>query len=66
MTDETDRTVDEIAAAWDAAEPAEVAGRVRLGLRLKAGLHELRCTECRVTWSSWLRRLAGIRSGYSP
>lgn len=34
--------------------------------RLRAARHELRCRECRVTWGSWLGRLLGMRSAYSP
>jgi len=32
---------------------------------LKAALHELSCKECRVTWWSWLLRLAHA-GGMSP
>lgn len=39
--------------------------RVRIGLRLRAAKHELRCLECRVTWRSWLQRLIGDSRGYS-
>jgi len=35
-------------------------------MSLKAAKHELRCRECRVTWTSWLQRLFGIKAGYSP
>lgn len=34
--------------------------------RLKAALHELRCWECRVTWTSWTQRLIGIKRGHTP
>lgn len=33
---------------------------------LRAALHELRCWECRVTWTSWAQRLIGINRGYTP
>lgn len=33
---------------------------------LKAAAHELRCWECRVTWTSWAQRLVGLKRGYSP
>lgn len=34
--------------------------------RLRAALHELRCPECRVTWPSWLQRLAWLPGGMTP
>ena len=37
-----------------------------LGCRLRAARHELRCWECRVTWTSWAQRLAGMKRGYTP
>lgn len=33
--------------------------RARLSLRIVAAAHEIRCAECRVSWSSWARRLSG-------
>lgn len=33
---------------------------------LRAALHEVRCRECRVTWTSWAQRLAGMRRGMAP
>jgi len=37
----------------------------RIRITLSAALHEIRCAECRVTWSSWIARLAGV-GGMSP
>jgi hypothetical protein len=34
--------------------------------RLKAAAHELRCWECRVTWTSWAQRLVGLKRGQTP
>lgn len=34
--------------------------------RLRAAIHELRCTQCRVTWKSWLQRLLGDHRGMTP
>lgn len=33
--------------------------------RIQAAIHELSCDECRVTWYSWLLRLARI-GGMAP
>jgi hypothetical protein len=38
----------------------------RIKLRVRAAIHELRCWECRVTWTSWLQRLVGIERGMTP
>lgn len=38
----------------------------RISLTVKAARHELRCAECRVTWSSWLLRIFGCESGFTP
>lgn len=40
--------------------------RADFKLRMKAALHEIRCTECRVTWRSWLQRILGMQRGYTP
>lgn len=37
-----------------------------LGCTVRAALHELRCWECRVTWTSWAQRLVGLKRGYTP
>lgn len=34
--------------------------------RLKDAAHEVRCWECRVTWTSWTQRLAGLKRGHTP
>jgi hypothetical protein len=34
--------------------------------RLRAAVHETRCLECRVTWTSWWRRLVGDPRGMAP
>ena len=49
-------------AEWERLDT--IATRIRR--RLGAGVHELRCTECRVTWKSWAQRLLGDRRGYRP
>jgi hypothetical protein len=33
--------------------------------RLRAAAHEITCTECRITWTSWLQRLLHI-GGMTP
>lgn len=38
----------------------------RKTLRYRAASHELRCSECRVTWISWLQRLVGDPRGMAP
>jgi len=43
-----------------------MAHRVSIRLRRKAAWHELRCLECRVTWTSWWQRLTGDGRGYAP
>lgn len=35
----------------------------RLRLRGRAAAHEVRCAECRVSWSTWAARLAGVEGG---
>jgi hypothetical protein len=35
-------------------------------IRLKAAWHEMRCWECRVTWTSWAQRLVGLKRGQTP
>ena len=37
-----------------------------LGRTVRAALHELRCWECRVTWTSWAQRLVGMKRGHTP
>jgi hypothetical protein len=52
-----------------ARDPAAVPGAARRGPAghetIRAAGHELRCAECRVTWWSWLLRLARA-GGMSP
>lgn len=31
-----------------------------------AAAHELRCWECRVTWTSWFQRRLRMKRGFSP
>jgi len=38
----------------------------QIRLRFRAAIHEIACGECRVTWLSWLQRLAGIQRGFTP
>lgn len=37
-----------------------------LPLRIRAARHEVRCSECRVTWKSWLQRILNIKAGFTP
>lgn len=41
------------------------AWRISPKLRIPAAVHEIRCSECRVTWRSWFLRLSGL-GGYEP
>jgi hypothetical protein len=43
-----------------------MAYRVPIKTRCRAAWHELRCLECRVTWTSWRQRLTGDGRGYTP